>query len=307
MEKEKSSTLDALFAAYEQHQKQVHGLRPRTIRSYQFVIRQFIRATLGEDPIDITRLIPADVVSYIESVKSRFRPSSMKTIGTSLRSFFRYLRVESLCDTRFENAIPTVANWKLSSLPRSLSDTEYDCLMASLGAPTSCGRRGRAIILCLAALGLRPGEVAELCLDDINWRIGTLHLRTRKTRRGSILPLPHQPGSAIVEYLREERPQTDARQVFVRHSGNRKGDPITAGIVTGAVKRALKKAEIDSPIAGAYVLRHTAATRMVRRGTNLKEVADILGHQDLDTTTIYAKVDLTMLNDVALPWPKVTL
>lgn len=305
MENNKLSSLDAIFEMYEQHQKQVRGLRPITVRGYEFTIRQFIRATIGEDPIDLARLTPANIVFYIESVRSRCRPSSIQTIGTSLRSFFRYLRVEGLCDIRLESAIPAVASWKLASLPRSLSDSEYDCLMASLGAQTLCGRRDRAIILCLATLGLRPGEVAALCLEDIDWRIGTLHLRTRKTRRGSILPLPHQCGSAIVEYLRKDRPHTIARQVFVRHSGNRKGEPITAGIVTGAVNHALKKAEIDSPIAGAYVLRHTAATRMVRRGTRLKEVADILGHRNLDTTTIYAKVDLSTLSDVALPWPEV--
>lgn len=305
MVNDKTSTLDRILEAYERHQKQIRGLRPRTIQGYQFVARKFIRATLGEDPIDVTRLNPVDIVSYITSIQRRFRPSSMRQIVTSLRSFFRYLHVEGLCDIGLEKAIPTVANWKLASLPCYLSDTEYERLIESLGAPTLCGRRNRAIILCLATLGLRPGEVADLCLEDIDWRIGTVHLRTRKTRRGSILPLPRQPGLAIVEYLREERPKTDARQVFLRRSGHRRGEPITAGIVTGTVVRALKKAKIEAPIAGAYVLRHTVATRMVRRGASLKEVADVLGHQSLDTTTIYAKVDLVALRDVALPWPEV--
>lgn len=298
--------LEALLEVYEQHQQRTRGLRPRTLQGYQYITRQFLRATLGEDPIDVTQLSPADIVKFIMSVRSRFRPSSMRTVGTSLRSFFRYLRVEGLCDTRLEEAIPTVANWKLASLPRGLSDAEYERLLASLGAPTLCGRRDRAIVLCLATLGLRPSEVAELRLKDIDWRIGTVHLRTRKTRRGSVLPLPRQAGSAIVEYMREERPQTDARQVFLRHHGDRKGEPITAGIVTGAVIRALKRAEIDAPIVGAYVLRHTVATRMVQQGTRLKEVADFLGHRDLNTTTIYAKVDLAALRDVALPYPEVT-
>ena len=306
MGSEKTSTLDEILEAYERYQKHVHGLRPRTIQGYQFMTRKFIRATLGEDPIDVSRLRPADIVSYITSIRNRYRPSTIRLIGTAMRSFFRYLQVEGFCDMRLEAAIPTIAIWRFASIPCYLSDTEYSRLMESLGAPTLCGRRNRAIILCLATLGLRPGEVADLCLEDIDWRIGTLHLKTRKTRRGSILPLPSQPGLAIVEYLHEERPQTNARQIFVRHSGNRKGEPITAGIVTGTVIRALKKVKIEAPIAGAYVLRHTAATRMVRRGARLKEVADVLGHQNLDTTTIYAKVDLAALRDVALPWPEVT-
>lgn len=302
----RSWTLDALLQAYEQHQHRTRGLRPRTLEGYQYFTRQFVRVVLGDDPINVTRLSPADVVTFLTSVRSRFRPSTMRTVGTSLRSFFRYLRVEGLADARLEAAIPAVARWKLASLPRGLSDEQYERLLASLGTATLCGRRDRAIVLCLATLGLRPGEVAMLRLGDIDWRGGTLHLRARKTRHGAVLPLPREAGRAIVEYLREERPSVGAQQVFLRHSGGRKGEAITAGIVTGAVVRALKRAEIDAPIAGAYVLRHTVATRMVRHGTKLKEVADFLGHRDLSTTTIYAKLDLPALCDVALPWPEVT-
>lgn len=305
METHKSLTLGDLFEAYERHQQRTSGLRPRTLQGYLYFTRQFLRATLGEDPIDVTRLNPTDVITFLTSALHRYCPSTTRTVGTSLRSFFRYLRVEGLCDARLEEAIPVVAGWKLANLPRGLSDEEYNRLVASLGAPTLCGRRNHAIILCLATLGLRPGEVAELCLEDIDWRTGTLHLRTRKTRRGAVLPLPRQAGSAVVKYLREDRPQTNTRQVFVRHDGDRKGEPITASIVTGVVIRALKRAKIDAPIAGAYVLRHTVATRMVRQGTRLKEVADFLGHRNLDTTTIYAKVDLIALRDVAQPWPEV--
>jgi integrase/recombinase XerD len=306
MTQHRSWNLDALLEAYGQHQQRTRGLRPRTLEGYQHTARQFVRAVVGEGPIDVTRLSPTDVVTFISSVRDRFRPSTMRTVGTALRSFFRYLRVEGLCDTRLEEAIPAVARWKLASLPRGLSEEQYARLIASLGAATLCGRRDRAIVLCLATLGLRPGEVAELCLQDIDWRNGTLHLRTRKMRRGAVLPLPREAGRAIVEYLREERPQSHERHVFLRHSSDRKGDAITAGIVTGAVVRALKRAEIDTPIAGAYVLRHTVATRMVRQGTRLKEVADFLGHRDLGTTTIYAKLDLPALCDVALPFPEVT-
>jgi integrase len=210
-----------------------------------------------------------------------------------------------LCEAPLEEAIPTVACWKQASLPRGLREEQLERLFASLGRSSLCGLRDRAIVVCLATLGLRPGEVAQLCLEDIDWRSGTLHLRTRKTRRGSVLPLPLQAGLAIVEYLQEERPHSPAREVFLRHSSIRKGEAISAGIVTGAVVRALKRAGIDSPIAGAYVLRHTVATRMVQQGTRLKEIADFLGHRTLDTTTLYAKVDLAALRNVALPCPQV--
>lgn len=307
MGESRSFSLDALLQAYDQHLQRTRGLRPRTVRGYQFYVRQFLRAVLGEDLIDVTRLRPTDIVKFITAAQSRLCPSTIRTVGTSLRSFFRYLRVEGFCAERLEAAIPTIARWKLAHLPRGLSDQQYERLIASLGAKTLCGRRDRAIILCLATLGLRPGEVAELHLQDIDWRSGTLQLSSRKSRRGSILPLPREAGCAIVEYLREERPLSRERRVFLRHSGDLKGEAITASIVTGAVIRALKRADIDAPIAGAYVLRHTVASRMVRHGTRLKEVADFLGHRDLGTTTIYAKLDLPALLDVALPCPEVTV
>jgi integrase/recombinase XerD len=303
----KSWTLDALLKAYEQHQESTRGLKPLTRQSYVYVVRQFVRTVLGEDEIDVTRLTPDDVVQFMGSILGSYQPSSLGTIATSLRSFFRFLHFEGLCDASLEAAAPVAAHWRLSNLPRGLSDEQYDLLIASLNRTTLCGRRDRAIIMCLATLGLRPGELAELKLDDIDWRAGILHIQTRKTGRGAILPLPREVGQAIVEYLREERPLTRERRIFIRHSGDRKGEAITGAIVTGAVVRALRRVGIEAPIEGAYVLRHTVASRMVQRGASLKEVADILGHRHLDTTTIYAKVDLPALCDVAMPWPEVKL
>jgi site-specific recombinase XerD len=230
----------------------------------------------------------------------------MKTVRTALRSFFRFLRVEGLADERLEAAIPTVAYWRLSTLPRCLRDDQLEQVLASWDATTPCGHRDRAIVVCLATLGLRPGEVADLCLEDLDWRAGTIHLRTRKTRRGAVLPLPREAGRAIVAYLRHERPTTDERRVFVQHLGSRRGTPISSTAVSEVVARALRRAHVDAPRAGAYLFRHTLASRLVRKGASLKEVADFLGHRSLDTTTIYAKLDLPALREVALPWPEVT-
>jgi integrase len=160
-------------------------------------------------------------------------------------------------------------------------------------------------VLCLSTLGLRPGEVADLSLEDIDWRDGTIQVCGRKTGRGALLPLPREAGRAVVVYLREERPTTDERRVFVQHLGPRRGEPISSNAVSGAAVRALRRAGVDSPLAGAYVFRHTVASRMVRRGASLKEVADFLGHRCLDSTTIYAKLDLPALREAALPWPAV--
>lgn len=298
-------SLGTLIEAYKSHQRRVRGLREMTLHAYEQLIRRFAKATLGDDPIDLTLLSPFGVIQFFTSMGGRLSTSSMKTVRTALRSFFSFLRVEGLCDRPLEAAIPTVAHWRLSALPRSLSEQQLEQVLASFDGSTPCAYRDRAIVLCLSTLGLRPGEVAGLHLDDIDWRQGTINLRIRKTGRGAVLPLPRDAGRAIVDYLRRERPRTDERRVFVQHLGCRTGAPISSKVASAAVLRALRRAGVKSPLEGAYVFRHTLAGRMVNHGASLKEVADVLGHRHLDTTMIYAKLDLASLSEVALPWPEV--
>jgi len=299
-------TLDVLVEAYKEHERRTRGLRERTLRGYEWNVRLFVRTVLGDDPVNPAALGCGDVMRFIASMSERLSPASMRTVGSALRSFFRYLRVAALCDRPLEAAIPVVACWRLSSLPRFLNDDQLEQVLASLDTGRPCGLRDRAIVLSLAALGLRPGEVASLCLEDIDWREGIVHLRQRKTRRGGVLPLPREAGRAIAAYLREERPACDERRVFVQHRGRGRGRPISAGAVSEVVARALRRAQVDAPIAGAYVFRHTLASRMVQRGASLKEVADMLGHRGLESAAIYAKLDLPALREVALPWPGAT-
>ena len=299
-------TLDSLVGAYKEHQRRTRGLREPTLRNYEWNVREFIRTTLGDDPIDPGRLNCIDVIEFVTAVSDRLTPATMGTVCTALRSFFRFLHAEALCDQPLDAAVPTIAHWRLSSVPRLLTDEQLEQVLASLDGAGAYGLRDRAIVLCLSTLGLRPREVAEIGLDDIDWRAGTLKLRARKNRRGAVLPLPHNAGAAIVAYVRDERPETDERRVFVQHRNPRRGQPLSANAVSEVVARALRRAQVDAPLAGAYMFRHTVASRMVRQGASLKEVADLLGHASLDSTTIYIKVDLPALHEVALPWPEVT-
>ena len=299
-----SWTVDRLVDAYTHHQRRTRGLRPQTLRNRAWLARMLVRAALGTDPIDPSRLTPAAVLAFITSLRHRFSPASMRTLRSSLRSFFRFLRVEGFCGDALEAALPTVAHWRLATLPRSLTEQQVEQVL-SFDASTPCGQRDQAIVQCLSTLGLRPGEVADLCLNDIDWRAGTLQIRARKNRRGAVLPLPRVVGQALVAYLSGERPETDERRVFVEHLGDRRGKPLSSPAVSRVVARALRRAAVDTPLTGAYVFRHTVASRMVREGASLKEVADVLGHRSLDTTTIYAKLDLPRLREVALPWPEV--
>src|SRR5690606_7899732 len=202
-------------------------------------------------------------------------------------------------------SIPAVAHWRLSALPRCLDEQQLKRVLEAFDPRTPCGLRDRAMVQCLATLGLRPRELAELRLEDVDWRGGTLQLPTRKTRRGAVRPLPREAGHASVTYLRNERPTTTERRVFVQHSGRCCGTALSASAIKAAVVRAFRRAGVDAPRGGAYIFRHTVASGLVARGATLKEVADFLGHQCLDTTTIYAKLDLPALREVALPWPEV--
>jgi len=296
-------TLDVLVEAYKEHQRRTRGLRERTLRGYEWNVRLFVRTALGDDPVNPAVLSCGDVAEFIASMSERVSAASMRTVGSALRSFFRYLRVAALCDQPLEAAVPVIACWRLSALPRSLSDDQLARVLASLETCRPYGLRDRAIVLSLVTLGLRPGEAASLCLDDIDWREGTVWLRQRKTRRGAVLPLPREAGGAIAAYLREERPACAERRVFVQHRGRGRGRPLSPGAVSEVVARALRRAHVDAPIAGAYVFRHTVASRMVQRGASLKEVADVLGHRSLDSAAVYAKLDLPALREVALPWP----
>jgi integrase/recombinase XerD len=248
-----SWTLDALVEEYKQHQRRTRGLREGTLDGYERLVRSFVRAALGEDPIDPSGLSSGDVAGFVVAMQARFSPCSMKAERTALRSFFRFLQFVRMCEGQLELAVPGVAHWRLSTLPRYLSDAELVRLLASLDGSTSCGVRDRAMVLCLARLGLRPGELANLCPEDIDWRSGSVLLRERKTRHGAVVPLPQDAGRALVLYLREERPATDERRVFVQHHGVRRGRPLCGNTVSAVVVGALDRAGVQSPLAGAYV------------------------------------------------------
>ena len=183
----RSWTLDRLVEEYTQHQRRTRGLRPRTLRGRARLVQMLVRAALGEDPVEPSRLAPADVVAFITSLRGRFFPASMQTVRSTLRSFFRFLRFQGFCGHELEAALPAVARWRLATLPRALTDQQVGEVLASFDGPRPCRQRDHAIVQCLSTLGLRPGEVASLRLDDIDWRGGTIEVPTRKNRRGAVL------------------------------------------------------------------------------------------------------------------------
>ncbi len=289
---------DAMLARFDTYLRTTCGLAAITRRGYLRHVGELLEDRYGSGAVVIADLAVGDVLSYILRRAARCAAGTMQNVVKGIRSFLRYLRMEGLCAWA-DGRIPSVHRWKLSRLPRVLTADQIDALLASFDRKSAIGRRDFAIALCLVQLGLRAGEVARLALDDIDWRSGTVRIIRSKSGRATLLPLPASVGRSIVAYLRRGRPSTDERRIFVCH--HRAGAPFGTDVVRAVIARGFHRAGL--PGIGPHALRHAAASRMLRAGTPIKDLADVLGHQRLDTTLAYARVDLPKLAEVALPWP----
>ncbi len=298
--------IDIIIEDFEGHLKSVCGASASTCRQYTRYARVFLRALYGDGQIDFSILTAKYIVKFVTERAKHYTPGTetAKAITTAVRSFLRYMVFQGLCDARLVNAVPTIPHWKLAGLPKSLNEQQLDSLLGAFDQSTSVGRRDHAIALCLIGLGLRCNEVAALCLDEIDWRKGVLRIHHGKGQRVNLLPLSADIGLAIAQYIRHDRPSTQQRNVFVQHRPPI-GESIKSCTVQAIIRRSFKRSGITTTFMGSHMLRHTAASRMVQAGVSIKEVADILGHRSINTTCIYAKVDLPTLSLVAMPWPEV--
>ncbi len=296
--------LEELIQAYGEHLISNRGASEKTRELYGGYGRDFLTTTFRNRKFDPGSLDRSDILRFVKRCARRYKPKTMKLVTTSLRSVLRFLNLRGVCDARLVEAVPTLPCWKLAGLPPSLTDDELSRFLASFDRKTACGQRGYAIVACMVFLGLRADEVARLRLDDIDWDKGILRITVRKSRRTSCLPLPKRVGRALVAYIRGHRPVASERFVFVRHIHAR-GGSLNSRAVRSVVRKAFRRAGVNAPSQGSHILRHTAATQMIRKGATLKDVADVLRHQSLMTTAIYTKVDLPTLRRVALPWPEV--
>ena len=217
--------------------------------------------------------------------------------------FLRFLIAEGRCRASLLGAIPVLAHWRLSSLPRSLPPEDVECLIDSCDLSSPVGKRDRAILLLLARLGLRAGDIVQLRLHDIDWKGAWIHV-SGKSRRQTRLPLTQEVGEAIVAYLQEGRPSAHSDALFLR---SRAPFRVLAShqAVSVLVARALRRAQINRTGRGAaHLLRHSVASSMLRQGASLQEVSALLRHRCIETTEIYAKIDVTALQQIAQPWPE---
>ena len=275
------------------------GLAMRTVERHERLITRMLPA-LGADAGEYNA---ASVRRVILDQIHGCRPAHAKTIVGALRVYLRFLATSGACQPGLDHILPTVAEWKLSSLPRYLDAQHVARLIDSCNKDGQQGSRDRAIVLLLLRLGLRAGDIASMRPSDIDWQEATLLVRG-KGRRDVRLPLPQDAGDAVLDYIEHARPQVAIDRVFLCAKAPFR--PLRSGIiVSGIVRGALRRAGIENPPShGANLLRHSAATMMLRAGATLDEIGTVLRHKSPDTTAHYAKVDIATLQQIAQPWPK---
>ena len=293
-----AKTIDPRVAAYQDWLRHHRGISERTVDRHGRMITRLLPGLGAEAKVYDAALIRRVI---IDEAKRSSRPH-VKTMTTALRGYLRFLAAVGLCRSGLDHAVPTIPQWRLSALPRYLPASAVERIIASCDLSKPHGIRDRAILLFLARLGLRAGDVLSMRLDDISWNEGTIRVRG-KGRREVRLPLPQEAGDALIEYLSRARPRVDDHRVFLRSSAPYR--PFKdSSVISGIVRLALGRAGIiDAPSRGANLLRHSAATSMLRAGASLDAVGTVLRHRSIDTTAHYAKVDLAMLQQIVQPWP----
>ncbi len=271
------------------------GLVPGTVRGYVDRARRFV-AGLG--PGGLAAVTAAQVTDAVLGESASVSVSAAQNYVAGLRAFLRFRFVEGLVEADLSEAALSITGRRRSPLPRGIAKHEAEALLASCDRRTAIGRRDYAVIITLLRLGLRRGEAAGLRIDDIDWRAGELVVVGKGGRRDR-LPLPTDVGAAIASYLRRGRPASDRREVFLR--ARAPFGPMAAGTVASTVRRVCRRAGV--PEVGAHRLRHTAACEMAAAQVPLPEIAQVLRHRSLQSTAIYARVDLDRLRELALPWP----
>jgi integrase/recombinase XerD len=289
--------LDRRVVQFQDWLRHHRGISERTIDRHGRMVMRLLPA-LGNKPRGWDAHLLRNVIMAETKQTSR---SHVKTMAMALRGYLRFLSAHGFCRAGLEHAVPTIPEWRLSTLPRYIDAAQVERLIMTCDLTTPTGLRDRAILLLLARLGLRAGDIVSMRLGDIDWQQATLSVRG-KGRRETRLPLPQDAGDAVLAYLERARPRVGLDQLFFLLNAPIR--PLTSSaVVTAIVRSAIRKTGIDAPTRGANLLRHSAATAMLRGGATLDMVGAVLRHRSPDMTAHYAKIDVTMLQQIAQPWP----
>jgi len=288
------------FARYL-HREQ--GLADITIERYTRTARRFLIWRFGQGEVCLQALRATDTIEFVRNEAKRMGPPALKTIVNALRSFFRYGQFHGDLAVGLAAGVPAVASWASTPpVPRAISAEHAQRAIDSCDCQTSVGRRDHAVLLLLARLGLRAVEIVRLTLDDFDWDHAQLRVRG-KGGQESLLPLTADVGEAIAAYLEHGRPTSRDRHLFLRSVAPIRGLMEGSDAIGSIVRYALNRAGVDTPHRGSHQFRHALAVHMLRVGASLPEIGHVLRHRSPQTTSIYAKVDLTALRALAMTWP----
>ena len=296
------SALDRALQAYTDYLVRERGLARRTVCQYTHCVRGFLTERFGRGTLRLSRLRQADTNQHFQRKSATLCPSTLHSLAAALRAYFTFLRFRGDLQTDLASGVPTVACWRLSTVPRFLQPAEVQQLLASCDQHTVKGQRDYTILLLLARLGLRAGEVVALRLEDLHWDVGEMLVRG-KGQLHDRLPIPKDVGQALAGYLRHGRPGCSTRHVFVRLNAPHREFACPSDIST-IVRQAIDRAGLHPPCRGAHVLRHSLATHMLQRGASLAEIGEVLRHRAPTSTEHYSKVALNALHALAQPWPE---
>jgi integrase/recombinase XerD len=294
---------DVVVASFAQHLRRERGLAATTIDLYRTIARDFLVHRFGNDKINLGAICPKDIISFVQHQARRLLPRALKHIATALRAFLRYAEYRGEINDALISAVPSVAAWCTTPpLPRAISAEHAQRVIESCDLSTVVGRRDRAVLLLLARLGLRGGEIITLLLEDIDWDAGRLCVRGKNGHQ-CLMPLPVDVGEAIAAYLQQGRPASTDRHLFLRSRAPYRGLLHGSDGIGSLVRNALERAGVDAPHKGSHQFRHALAIRMLRGGASLPEIGEVLRHRSPLSTSIYARVDFGALRPLALPWP----
>lgn len=299
-----NESIEIEVTEYVTYLSKVVGLTDATQISHKNFLKRLLHYLSPNKKYDASMITVDSVQNFFTNELMHLKPSSKKRVIGILRSYIRYLQFNGIKIDSGLFALPLhTPVWKLSNVPKTFEKEDINNLLTSYDLSSIAGIRDYAIALCFTELGLRTSEVASLTLDDFNWHEGKLLIKKTKTHKERELPLSNKIGEAIVRYLQISRPKTTNRTLFVRFS-HQSGEPMGREQIRGTIRRAYARAGISTSITGTHILRHSKAKYLYEEGSSLKIIADILGHESIDTTVIYTKIGRSALRCVICPWPE---
>jgi len=295
--------VDREVTRYEKYLRETRGLVDSTIKAHAKALREFLCYFFPKGRISIRRLEPSQVVKYFQSISQSINNTKGILLRPVLKSYFRYLEIHGVPTQSLILAIPMISIPRRSHSPNLVSEGQLKKLLKSTDRSTKCGKRTYVSILCLHDLGMRIGDVAKITLDDIDWRNGTIRINNDKTCSPFYLPLSQRLGDALAAYIKDGRPSSTSRHLFLNLYSHSGGKAIHANTLINAINKQWKILGTFDKLSGTHIFRRSTATRLLHKGIPIKEIADFLGHNTIESTALYTQVDLATLRQVSQSWP----